>query len=49
MRQWLEGAGLDLDRVADLPGKGGDKLTVTLWLGKDRRVALAGAGAREVA
>jgi ArsR family transcriptional regulator len=49
VRQWLEGAGLDLDRVADLPGKGGDKLTVTLWLGKDRRMALAGAAAREVA
>jgi ArsR family transcriptional regulator len=49
VRQWLEGASLDLDRVTDLPGEGGgDKLTVTLWLARDRRIAVAGA-AREVA
>jgi ArsR family transcriptional regulator len=49
VRQWLEGASLDLDKVTDLPGEGGgDKLTVTLWLARDRRIAVAGA-AREVA
>lgn len=49
VRQWFAGAGLDCDKVADLAGEGtGDKLTVTLWLGRDRRIAVAGAE-REVA
>lgn len=49
VRQWLGSAGLDCDKVADLAGEGGgDKLTVTLWLGRDRRMAVAGAE-REVA
>jgi len=48
--QWIEAPGLSVDRVVDLPADaaGGDKLTVTLWLAHDRRIALAGA-AREVA
>jgi ArsR family transcriptional regulator len=52
MAQWVASAGLDLDKVRDLPPRGGasDKLTVTLWLAHDRRMLLAGAGAaREVA
>jgi len=49
VRQWAEGAGLDCDKVTDLAGEGGgDKLTVTLWLARDRRIAVAGAE-REVA
>ncbi|MBN9010944.1 MAG: ArsR family transcriptional regulator, partial [Rhizobiales bacterium] len=49
VRQWLDGAGLDCEKVADLAGEGGgDKLTVTLWVGRDRRIAVAGAE-REVA
>jgi ArsR family transcriptional regulator len=50
VHQWLAAAGLDLEKVADLPGEGSDRrLTVTLWLAQDRRVAIAGAGEREVA
>ncbi len=50
MRQWLEAPGLALESARDLApgGQAGDKLTVTLWLAKDRRIALAGEG-REVA
>ena len=52
MRQWLEAPGLSLESARDLaPGdRAGDKLTVTLWLAKDRRIAVAGEGrGREVA
>lgn len=52
MAQWVGAANLDLDRVLDLPaGEGAaDKLTVTLWLARDRRMAIAGDdAAREVA
>lgn len=50
MAQWVAGAGLDLDRVVDLPSGGADRLTVTLWLARDRRILLAGKAAdREVA
>jgi ubiquinone/menaquinone biosynthesis C-methylase UbiE len=51
MRQWIEARGLALDKVMDLPaGEGGDgKLTVTLWLAHDQRIAVAGATEREVA
>ncbi len=43
MRQWLEAPGLSLESARDLAsGDGaGDKLTVTLWLAKDRRIAVA--------
>ena len=49
--QWIEAAGLALDRVVDLPSAESleGKLTVTLWLAHDRRIAIAGAAAREVA
>jgi hypothetical protein len=51
MRQWIEARGLALDKVMDFPaGEGGDgKLTVTLWLAHDQRIAMAGATEREVA
>jgi hypothetical protein len=49
MRQWIEAPGLALVSARDLAAgrKSGDKLTVTLWLAKDRRIAVAGS--REVA
>lgn len=49
MKQWIEAAGLALVSNRDLipaARKAGDKLTVSLWLAKDRRIAIAG---REVA
>ena len=50
MRQWIEASGLGFDRVIDLPGEGSrDKLTVTLWLAHDLRVAVADSTEREVA
>jgi SAM-dependent methyltransferase len=39
VRQWVEAAGLALDRAVDLPAGDRDKLTVTLWLARDRRIA----------
>lgn len=51
MEQWIEVPGLALVSAEDLPavrGKdGAGKLTVTLWVAKDRRMLIAGA--REVA
>jgi ubiquinone/menaquinone biosynthesis C-methylase UbiE/DNA-binding transcriptional ArsR family regulator len=44
--QWLDKAGLALEKVTDLPAASTDKLTVTLWLARDRRMLVAG---REVA
>ena len=52
MAQWVGSAGLDLDKVLDLPagGRASDKLTVTLWLARDPRMLIAGEGEnREVA
>jgi ArsR family transcriptional regulator len=53
MRQWIEAPGLALDKAIDLTagGKGGEKLTVTLWLAHDRRMLIADqpGPAREVA
>ncbi len=52
MRQWLEAAGLSLADDRDLPAGEGvsGKLTVTLWLARDRRIAIADRPAsREVA
>jgi ArsR family transcriptional regulator len=48
VRQWIEGPGLALESARDLPA-GEGKLTVTLWLARDRRMAIAGDGTREVA
>lgn len=52
MAHWTGAANLDLTTVLDLPpgDAAADKLTVTLWLARDRRIALAGQDvAREVA
>jgi ubiquinone/menaquinone biosynthesis C-methylase UbiE len=50
MRQWVEAPGLALDEVRDLAASEGaeGKLTVTLWLARDQRIAVANAD-REVA
>ena len=44
---WLAAAGLDVDRQQTLaPDRNSDgKIAVSLWLGRDPRIALAGAGA----
>ncbi len=51
MEQWIQAPGLALvsaEDVAAARGKdAGGKLTVTLWVAKDRRMLIAGA--REVA
>ena len=49
MRQWIEAAGLAFDRADDLAGEAAGKLTVTLWLAHDQRIAIAGSLDREVA
>jgi ubiquinone/menaquinone biosynthesis C-methylase UbiE len=55
MGQWLEATGLAVEKAVDLapPSGAADALTVTLWLAKDRRIAIAGeatpVGTREVA
>lgn len=38
--EWLKKAGLSLDKAVDLEpaGDGGDGLTVTIWLGRDKRL-----------
>lgn len=47
LKSWVEGAGLALETARDLPAEAAGKLTVTIWLARDRRIAVAGA--REVA
>jgi ArsR family transcriptional regulator len=52
MEQWVGAAALDLEAVVDLRGdeSATGKLTVTLWLARDRRVVVAGdAAEREIA
>ena len=46
VQRWMETAGLNVERIADLAPrrKDGGMLTVTLWLGRDPRIALASAG-----
>jgi ubiquinone/menaquinone biosynthesis C-methylase UbiE/DNA-binding transcriptional ArsR family regulator len=39
---WLADAGLDVERIVDLAPQKGGKLTVTLWLARDRRMLIAG-------
>lgn len=46
--QWIESPGLALESARDLPA-GEGKLTVTLWLARDRRMAVVGDNPREVA
>lgn len=43
IEEWLDEAGLDLDQTLEFEPKGvaGDKLTVKLWLGRDRRLLIA--------
>ncbi len=52
MEQWVRAAALDLEAVVDLgtDESATGKLTVTLWLARDRRVVVAGdAAEREIA
>ena len=49
VRQWMEAPGLAVEPVIDLPAGNEDKLTVTLWLGRDRRIAVSRQADREVA
>lgn len=41
MADWLDAAGLELVEVKDLQPEGSEKLTVTLWLARDRRIVVA--------
>jgi ubiquinone/menaquinone biosynthesis C-methylase UbiE/DNA-binding transcriptional ArsR family regulator len=45
--QWMEQAGLEVVRHSNLSPGSDDRIAVSLWLGRDPRIALAGA--REVA
>jgi len=44
MADWMKGAGLEVDRVVDLPFSGAEQrsLTVTVWLAHDPRMLIAG-------
>ncbi|KAA5599865.1 metalloregulator ArsR/SmtB family transcription factor [Blastochloris sulfoviridis] len=48
---WMQAAGLDViaERALEPPGGEGDKLTVLLWVGRDRRAGRAEDRTREVA
>jgi ArsR family transcriptional regulator len=47
LKSWVEAAGLKLENARDLGADAEGKLTVTIWLAQDRRLAVAGS--REVA
>ncbi len=47
--QWIEAAGLDFIRQQTLPPGPEGKIAVSLWLGRDPRIAIAAPAAREVA
>jgi ubiquinone/menaquinone biosynthesis C-methylase UbiE len=47
--QWLEAAGLDFVRQQTLPPGPEGKIAVSLWLGRDPRIAIAAQESREVA
>ena len=49
MTQWLTGAGLEMLQQKTLPPGADGKIAVSLWLGRDPRIALAEPAAREVA
>ncbi|MGD9846019.1 MAG: ArsR/SmtB family transcription factor [Variibacter sp.] len=51
VEQWMTAAGLEVVSQRDLaPEAGGEgKIAVSLWLGRDQRLAIAGAPSREVA
>ena len=47
--QWLEAAGLDVERQETLPPGPQGKIAVSLWLARDPRIVLAAPANREVA
>ncbi len=49
VRQWMQAAGLDVVRQQTLPPGPEGKIAVSLWLGRDPRIALAAPAEREVA
>ena len=49
VRGWLEDCGLEVERIVDLAPQAGGKLTVTLWLARDRRMLMAGSQREEAA
>lgn len=42
---WLADCGLEVEKIVDLAPEAGGKLTVTLWLARDRRMLMAGGNA----
>jgi ubiquinone/menaquinone biosynthesis C-methylase UbiE/DNA-binding transcriptional ArsR family regulator len=48
-QQWIQAAGLDVVRQQTLPPGPEGKIAVSLWLGRDPRIALAAPAKREVA
>ncbi len=49
VQQWMQAAGLDVVRQQTLPPGPEGKIAVSLWLGRDPRIALAAPATREVA
>jgi ubiquinone/menaquinone biosynthesis C-methylase UbiE/DNA-binding transcriptional ArsR family regulator len=49
VQQWMQAAGLDVVRQQTLPPGPEGKIAVSLWLGRDPRIALAAPARREVA
>ena len=49
VQQWMQAAGLDVVRQQMLPPGPEGKIAVSLWLGRDPRIALAAPAKREVA
>jgi len=49
VQQWMQAAGLDVVRQQTLPPGPEGKIAVSLWLGRDPRIALAAPAKREVA
>jgi ArsR family transcriptional regulator len=50
MAGWLAAAGLEVVEIRDLdPEKGGEALTVTIWLARDRRIEIAGDAPLKIA
>jgi ArsR family transcriptional regulator len=46
---WLRDCGLEVEKIVDLAPQAGGKLTVTLWLARDRRMLVAGGNANGAA
>ncbi len=49
VKQWMQGAGLDVVLQQTLPPGPEGKIAVSLWLGRDPRIAIAATAKREVA